>query len=117
MSRFVILAHDWPHPHFDLMIEVAGVLRTWRLSELPRGKSVADRPAERLGDHRLAYLDYEGPVSGGRGTVRRIDAGTCVVIRDEPEHFEAIMTGAIICGRLTIADGRCTLTTPGPGPG
>ena len=24
-----------------------------------------------LADHRLAYLDYEGPISGGRGSVAR----------------------------------------------
>ena len=31
--------------------------------------------ATRLPDHRLAYLEYEGPVSGNRGVVRRIDSG------------------------------------------
>jgi hypothetical protein len=31
--------------------------------------------AERLADHRLDYLKYEGPVSGDRGEVRRLDAG------------------------------------------
>ena len=25
--------------------------------------------------HRRLYLDYQGPISGGRGTVQRIDAG------------------------------------------
>ena len=29
----------------------------------------------RLDDHRLAYLTYQGPVSGGRGSVKRVDAG------------------------------------------
>ncbi len=28
-----------------------------------------------LPEHRLAYLDYEGPVSGNRGSVKRWDAG------------------------------------------
>jgi hypothetical protein len=27
--------------------------------------------------HRRIYLDYEGEISGGRGTVRRWDWGTC----------------------------------------
>lgn len=56
------------------MLEHEGVLRTWRLAQPP------DTPghiaAEALPDHRLAYLDYEGPVSGDRGTVERWDAGT-----------------------------------------
>ena len=31
--------------------------------------------AEALPDHRLFYLDYEGPVTGGRGTVIQWDSG------------------------------------------
>ena len=66
MSRFVILEHDYPVQHWDLMLEAGDVLRTWRLIAPPdKTQAVA---AESLGDHRLAYLDYEGPVSGNRGS-------------------------------------------------
>src|SRR5688572_19690852 len=57
MPRFVILRHEMPldhnrGTHFDLMLEVGGVLRTWSLPELPAtGKVVL---AEALPDHRLA---------------------------------------------------------------
>ncbi len=74
MPRFVILQHDHPTLHWDFMLEAGDCLRTWRLAGPPRaGAAVV---AELLGDHRRAYLDYEGPVSGGRGTVIRWDAGT-----------------------------------------
>lgn len=74
MLRFVILAHDWPTPHFDLLMEAGEVLRAWRLHADPTtGDAV---PATPNVHHRSHYLDYEGEVSGGRGTVRRIDAGT-----------------------------------------
>ena len=74
MARYVILTHDHPFPHWDLMLEAGGVLRTWRLlSEPGPGRVVW---AERLADHRIAYLEYEGPVSGGRGSVARWDYGT-----------------------------------------
>jgi hypothetical protein len=73
MPRYVILAHDYPMRHWDLMLEAGDVLRTWRLLAPPEpGRSVA---AEASFDHRVAYLDYEGPVSGGRGTVVRWDWG------------------------------------------
>lgn len=74
MPRFVILEHDHPELHWDLMLESGAVLRTWRLAVPPRasGERIA---AIALPDHRLAYLDYEGPVSGNRGTVTRWDAG------------------------------------------
>ena len=74
MPRFVILEHDHPRLHWDLMLEHEGALRTWRLASAPtRPGDVID--AEALGDHRLAYLDYEGAVSGERGTVTRWDGG------------------------------------------
>jgi hypothetical protein len=73
VPRFVILAHDWPQPHFDLLLEAGPVLKAWRLLAEP-GPNVLV-PAEPNADHRLMYLDYEGPVSGGCGTVTRWDAG------------------------------------------
>jgi hypothetical protein len=73
MPRFVILAHDWPAPHFDLLLEVGDVLKAWRLAGEPGVKPVAAEPNF---DHRPFYLDYEGPVSGGRGSVTRWDSGS-----------------------------------------
>lgn len=74
MPRFVILAHDWPTPHLDLLLERDGVLKAWRLPP-DFDPTSATTSAEANFDHRLHYLDYEGPVSGDRGTVRRWDAG------------------------------------------
>lgn len=56
------------------MLEAGESLRTWRLPAPPElGVSC---PAEETYPHRRLYLDYEGPVSGGRGSVKRWDAGT-----------------------------------------
>ena len=70
------------------MLESDGVLRTWALAEMPR--IVARRPidAEGLADHRLAYLDYEGPVSGERGSVGRVDAGTFETLVEDDDRWE-----------------------------
>ena len=73
MPRYVILRHDWPTPHFDLLLEADGVLKAWRLPAEPLpGVTV---PATLNADHRLHYLDYEGEVGGGRGTVTRYASG------------------------------------------
>jgi hypothetical protein len=73
MPRFVILEHDHPMLHWDLMLEDGPALRTWRLTAVPElGKII---PAEPSFEHRKVYLDFEGPVSGNRGTVRRWDEG------------------------------------------
>ncbi len=77
MSRFVVLFHQLPAgalrlAHWDLMIEEGGVLATWQLEGWPpQDQSIV----ERLDDHRLAYLDYEGPVAGNRGRVTRVEFG------------------------------------------
>jgi hypothetical protein len=73
MPRFVILEHDHPVLHWDLMLEAEGVLQTWRLAETPAVGRVIEATA--LGAHRIAYLEFEGPVSGNRGTVTRWDVG------------------------------------------
>lgn len=75
MPRFVILEHDHPSLHWDLMLESGAALRTWRLAAPPI-PDAGPIVAEALADHRLAYLDYEGPVRGDRGTVTRWDGGT-----------------------------------------
>ena len=75
MPRFVILEHDHPELHWDLMLEVGSVLKTWRLAKAPEMREEAIA-AEPLGDHRLFYLNYEGPVSGARGKVTRWDEGS-----------------------------------------
>lgn len=78
MPRYVILHHTTPPgyrqgTHYDLMLEEDGKLLTWALAELPRvGLQIQ---AVRLPDHRLGYLEYEGPISGDGGEVRRVDAG------------------------------------------
>jgi len=82
-SRFVILEHDHPFLHWDFLLQQDKVLQAWRLLQPVRcGNWI---PAERLPDHRLLYLDYEGPVSNDRGTVRRISSGWFTVERSEAD--------------------------------
>jgi hypothetical protein len=73
MPRYVILVHDHPFLHWDFLLESGDAALTWRLLEQPRPDAAIQ--AEALPAHRLRYLDYEGPVSGGRGNVTRWDWG------------------------------------------
>lgn len=100
MPRFVILTHDWPFPHLDFLAECGGVLRAWRLLTEPTAD--ADIPAEPNFDHRLFYLDYEGPLSGERGSVSRWDAGTGEWLADEPDRVEIDLRGSKLTGRAVI---------------
>jgi hypothetical protein len=100
MPRFAILQHDHLFLHWDLLLEDGGSCRTWRLLAEPvAGLTVS---ADRIADHRLVYLDYEGPVSGDRGTVARFDAGTFAWIADEGANIEVELAGSRLAGRCTI---------------
>lgn len=100
VPRFVILEHDHPHRHWDFMLESSSVLRTWRLAHPP--ETAAAIPADALGDHRMAYLDYEGPVSGGRGTVARWDSGTFTWVADGPKEVIVDLEGRRFRGRVSV---------------
>jgi hypothetical protein len=100
MPRFVILAHDHPAPHWDLLLEAGPVLRSWRLLA-PLGAG-AEVPAEPIPDHRLFYLDYEGPVSGGRGSVSRVDAGDFSWEEDTATRVVVSLAGTRFHGRLVV---------------
>jgi hypothetical protein len=82
MRRFALLEHtgapdDPTGRHIDLLVEDGERCRTWRLSDVPHPVGPAVKAVE-IAPHRLAWLDHlDGPVSGGRGRARRIEAGTC----------------------------------------
>jgi len=107
MPRFVILHHEFPpgherRSHFDLMLETETVLKTWALLELPTaGKTMG---AELLPDHRLEYLEYEGPVSGDRGSVSRWDEGTYETVDDSAAGMKVSIAGKRIVGMLELLE-------------
>lgn len=112
MPRFAILIHDHPFLHWDLLLEHAQSLRTWRLLANPEGfitQTTDSITAEPLGDHRLHYLDYEGPVSGDRGTVLQWDAGVFETLEQSETCWRVRLEGRRLTGVLTLLPtGRTT---------
>ena len=96
MPRFAILTHDHPSLHWDLLLENGSSCRTWRLRKAP--DTPGDIPAEAIADHRLMYLDYEGPVSGERGTVTQWDAGTFEWLVNGDDLVKVRLTGRKLTG-------------------
>ena len=96
--RVVLLLHEgFGTPHIDLLLERDdGPLVTFRV---PAGTSLLLEPghagafdAERSPDHRRVYLDYEGPVSNNRGTVRRVATLTLHALAQTPESLEFVVS-------------------------
>lgn len=110
---FVLLEHDTTPStsatrrkdvHWDLLVEAPGEERlpTWRLAQNPLRTS-RDVPAERIQDHRRHYLDYEGPVSGDRGSVRRLDRGSAKIEHLAGAQLVVRLHGEHLAGRFEIA--------------
>ena len=105
MPRWVILRHDPPEDgsrvlHWDFMLEVGDVLRTWALATEPRGG--VSISAEALADHRKAYLDYEGPLSQDRGRVTRWDRGTYQEVDASERRILVILDGERLRGATEL---------------
>ncbi|MEC7696425.1 MAG: DNA polymerase ligase N-terminal domain-containing protein [Planctomycetota bacterium] len=105
MPRFVILHHKLPpessrRSHWDLMLEHGDHLATW---ELPEVLEVGTRlDVVPLANHRLEYLDYEGPLTEQRGTVSRYEWGSYKTVLDDALQQVVVLHGQTLEGRLTI---------------
>lgn len=108
MPRYVILKHDSPRGlHYDFLLETATLLTTWALAEAPAPGCRTS--AEQLPDHRRLYLEYEGEISGGRGTVTRWDYGEYIILKRTPANLELALSGQQLQGRgkLSLVDPDC----------
>ena len=107
MPRFVLLRHEMPPesdrpPHLDFMIQRGDTLRVWALPHEPQpGEPL---PAKPLPDHRLAYLDYEGPVSENRGHVKQVDAGTYSVVEEDAASLLLDLSGGHLRGTIRLTE-------------
>ncbi len=102
-NRFVILHHRvGGSEHWDLMLEHGGVLLTWQLFTEPVDASCLPMKAKRIGNHRKAYLDYEGPISNDRGYVQRVDSGVMHLKEFTDRQVSVELEGQRLTGWFTL---------------
>ena len=82
------------------MLEDGSHLLTWALPAVPLvGEQFWALP---LAEHRLEYLDYEGPLTGDRGRVTRHDWGNYKKLSDDNQQQIFMLRGQYMSSRVTI---------------
>ena len=110
--RCVVLRHEsHGETHFDLMIEAGAALATWQFASSPAQLAAGGAlSCRRLADHRVAYLDYDGPVGGDRGHVTREDSGSCTVMSQTDAVWQLDLHGQTMRGSYTLVRRDCVWT-------
>jgi len=101
---FVIHHHFSRKEHFDLRLEMNGVLRSWAVPKEPPMETGVKRLAILVDDHAISYAKFEGFIEEGygKGEVKIWDFGTYELESENEDKLVFVMHGKKMIGRYTL---------------
>ncbi len=102
---YVIQKHAASHLHFDLRLEMDGVLKSWAIPKEPPTEQGVKRLAVRVEDHPVNYAGFEGTIPEGEygaGTVKIWDKGTYRLVDQKENKFIVEINGAKLNGAYVL---------------
>jgi DNA ligase D-like protein (predicted 3'-phosphoesterase) len=102
---YLIQRHAATHLHYDLRLEMDGVLKSWAIPKEPPLESGIRRLAVQVDDHPLAYATFEGAIPEGdygAGTVEIWDRGTYKMVDRKEDKFILEINGEKLRGAYVL---------------
>jgi len=104
-SIFVIHKHHASHLHWDLRLEMKGVLKSWAIPKEPPKDTKTKRLAIQVEDHPLEYAKFEGIIPEGNygaGKVEIWDKGDYKLKEKTKDKIEFILYGKKLKGNFVL---------------
>ena len=98
---YVIHRHAASHLHYDLRLQMDGVLKSWAIPKEPPQDYGTKRLAVAVEDHPLGYETFEGVIPEGQygaGEVKIWDSGTYQVIEKTAIKIVFVIDGKKLSG-------------------
>jgi DNA ligase D-like protein (predicted 3'-phosphoesterase) len=106
---FVIHRHEASHLHWDLRLELDGVLKSWAVPKEPPKIKNIKRLAIQVEDHPLEYAKFKGVIPEGNygaGKVEIWDKGNYKLKEKTKNKIEFILYGKKLKGNFVLVKTR-----------